>query len=144
MATSLGHGNYNAAFATVKINNWNGITLQNNFTWSRALGTGNVVQATSSQVSVDSFNLNEQYGVQPSDRKFVETLLLVYQSPFYRGQHGAVGHILGDGLLRLFSQPAAARHCSAPPLQVMLKRVIAADRILARPMASTSTPTPTV
>ena len=95
MATSLGHGNYNAAFATVKINNWNGITLQNNFTWSRALGTGDVVQATSSQVSVDSFNLNEQYGVQPSDRKFVETFLLVYQSPFYRGQHGAVGHILG-------------------------------------------------
>ena len=95
MATSLGHGNYNAAFATIKINNWKGITFQNNLTFSRALGTGDVVQATSGQVSVDSFNLDEQYGVQPSDRKIVETLFMVYQSPFYRGQHGAVGHILG-------------------------------------------------
>lgn len=95
MATSLGHGNYNALFATVKIDNWNGVTLQNNLTWSRALGTGDVVQATSSQVSVDSFNPNEQYGVQPSDRKIVNTMFLVYDSPFYRGQNGIVGHILG-------------------------------------------------
>jgi len=95
MATSLGHGNYNALFATLKFNDWNGFTVQNNFTWSRALGTGDVVQATSGQVSVDSFNANEQYGVQPSDRKFVETMFLVYQEPFYRGQQGVLGHILG-------------------------------------------------
>jgi hypothetical protein len=95
MATSLGHGNYNALFATLKINDWKGVTMQNNFTWSRALGTGDVVQATSGQVSVDSFNPNEQYGVQPSDRKFVETMFLVYQEPFYRGQQGVLGHILG-------------------------------------------------
>jgi hypothetical protein len=95
MATSLGHGNYNAAFATVKINEWDGVTLQNNLTWSKALGTGDVVQATSGQVSVDSWNPNEQYGPQPSDRKLVETMILVYQSPFYRDQHGIVGHLLG-------------------------------------------------
>jgi hypothetical protein len=95
MATSLGHGNYNAFFATLKFNDWNGFTLQNNLTWSKALGTGDVVQATSGQVSVDSFNPNEQYGVQPSDRKLVETMFLVYQEPFYRGQQGILGHILG-------------------------------------------------
>ncbi len=95
MATSLGHGNYNAFFATLKLNNWNGITLQNNFTWSRDLGTGGVVQATSGQVAVDPFNFDTQYGTNPSDRKFVETTFLVYQSPFYRGQQGILGHILG-------------------------------------------------
>ena len=95
MGTSLGHGNYNAAFATVKINDWHGITLMNNLTWSKALGTGGVVQATSGQVSVDSFNFDEQYGTQPSDRRIVNTMLLVYQSPFYRSQHGILGHILG-------------------------------------------------
>jgi hypothetical protein len=94
-ATSLGHGNYNALFATFKFNDWRGITMQNNFTWSRALGTGDVVQATSEQGVVDPFNLNTQYGVQPSDRKFVETMFLVYQVPFYRGQQGVLGHILG-------------------------------------------------
>lgn len=95
MTTSLGTGNYNGVFATVKLNEWNGITLQNNFTWSRDLGLGGVVQATSSQAVVDPFNFNEQYGTQPSDRKFVNTMFLVYQSPFYRSQHGVVGHILG-------------------------------------------------
>jgi len=95
MTTSLGHGNYNAAFVTLKMNDWHGITLQNNFTWSRALGTGGVVQATSSQVSVDSWNNDVQYGPEASDRKFVNTLLVVYQEPLYKGQHGVVGLLLG-------------------------------------------------
>jgi hypothetical protein len=95
MTTSLGHGNYNAAFATVKMNDWRGVTLQNNLTWSRNLGTGGVVQATSEQAVVDPFNIDTQYGTEPSDRKIVNTTLFVYQPPFYRGQHGIVGHVLG-------------------------------------------------
>lgn len=95
MTTSLGHGNYNALFATLRFNDWNGITLQNNFTWSRALGTGGVVQATSGQAVVDPFNFDVQYGTQPSDRKLVDTMFVVYQPPFYRDQQGILGHILG-------------------------------------------------
>jgi hypothetical protein len=95
MSTSLGHGNYNAGFITFKMNNWHGVTLQNNFTYSHTLGTGAVVAATSLQTAVDPFNLNTQYGPQSFDRKFVDTLFLVYQPPFYRGQQGVVGHILG-------------------------------------------------
>ena len=78
MATSLGHGNYNAVFATVKFNDWNGITLQNNLTFSRDLGTGGVVQATSGQAAVDPWNFDVQYGTNPSDRKFVNTMFVVY------------------------------------------------------------------
>jgi len=44
---------------------------------------------------VDSFNSDVQYGTQPSDRKFVNTTFVVYQPPFYRGQQGMTGHILG-------------------------------------------------
>ena len=95
MTTSLGHGNYNALFATLKVTDWHGLLLQNNLTWSKALGTGGVVQATSSQVSVDSWNSNVQYGPEASDRRFVNTMFLVYQDPFYRGQHGLVGHLVG-------------------------------------------------
>ncbi len=95
MTTSLGHGNYNAAFATVKLNDWNGVTLQNNLTFSRALGTGATVQATSGVTVVDPFNLDTQYGAQPSDRKLVNTMFVVYQPPFYRGQQGMLGHLLG-------------------------------------------------
>jgi hypothetical protein len=95
MATSLGHGNYNAGFITFKMNDWHGVTLQNNFTYSKALGTGAVIQATSQQAAVDSYNLNTQYGPQAFDRKFVDTLFLVYQPPYYRNQHGVAGHVLG-------------------------------------------------
>ena len=95
MSTSLGHGNYNAGFITVKMNGWRGVTMQNNFTYSKALGTGGVIQATSEETAVDPFNLNTQYGPQAFDRTLVDTLFLVYQLPFFRGQQGIVGHLLG-------------------------------------------------
>ncbi|HXY25953.1 MAG TPA: TonB-dependent receptor [Candidatus Acidoferrum sp.] len=95
MSTSLGHGNYHAGFFTVKMNDWHGMTLQNNFTYSKALGTGAVVQATSQETATDPFNLNTQYGPQAFDRKLVDTMFLVYEPPYYRSQHGVVGHILG-------------------------------------------------
>ncbi|MBV9572413.1 MAG: hypothetical protein JOY93_00040 [Acidobacteriales bacterium] len=95
MTTSLGHGNYNAAFITFKTNDWHGLLMQNNFTWSRALGTGGTVQATSGETVVDPWDFNVQYGPQPQDRKFVDTMFIVYQLPFYRGQHGILGRIAG-------------------------------------------------
>ncbi len=95
MSTSLGHGNYNAGFITFKMNNWRGVTLQNNFTYSKALGTGAVIQATSEETAVDPYNLNTQYGPQAFDRKFVDTMFIVYQPPFYRNQQGLLGHVLG-------------------------------------------------
>jgi hypothetical protein len=95
MAASLGHGNYNAGFITFKMNNWHGVTLQNNFTYSHALGTGAAIHATSQQTVVDPYNLDTQYGPQAFDRKFVDTLFLVFEPPFYRSQQGIIGHILG-------------------------------------------------
>ncbi|HEV7217799.1 MAG TPA: hypothetical protein VGN39_02910, partial [Terriglobales bacterium] len=95
MTTSLGHGNYNAAFVTLKVNDWKGVTLQNNLTWSHDLGTGGVVQATSQQAAVDPFNFDTQYGTQPSDRHIVNTMFVVYQLPFYHGQQGMMGRLLG-------------------------------------------------
>jgi hypothetical protein len=94
-STSLGYGNYNAGFITLKMNDWHGVTLQNNFTYSKALGTGAVIQATSEETATDPYNLRTQYGPQAFDRKFVDTLFLVYEAPYYRSQHGLVGHALG-------------------------------------------------
>jgi hypothetical protein len=95
MSTSIGHGNYNAGFITFKMNDWHGFTLQNNFTYSKALGTGAVIQATSQETAVDPYHLDSQYGLQAFDRKFVDALFLVYQPPVYRNQQGVLGHILG-------------------------------------------------
>jgi len=39
--------------------------------------------------------MNTNYGPQAFDRKFVDTLFLVFQPSYYRGQQGLLGHLLG-------------------------------------------------
>jgi hypothetical protein len=92
---SVGHGNYNGAFVSLKATNWHGITLQENFTWSRALGTGALVQATSEYTVNDPFDLHNGYGLQAFDRKFVFNSVALIEDPWYKGQHGIIGHIAG-------------------------------------------------
>ena len=92
---SVGHGNYNAGFVSLKTADWRGLTLQSNLTWSKALGTGAEVQATSEYTTDDPFNLNEMYGRQPFDRKLIYNALFVYKPPFYKGQSGVMGRVLG-------------------------------------------------
>ncbi|HMD39062.1 MAG TPA: carboxypeptidase-like regulatory domain-containing protein, partial [Candidatus Acidoferrum sp.] len=92
---SVGYGNYNAAFVTLKMNDWHGLTLQQNFTFSKALGSVNVVQASSGFTVVNPYDVGAGYGLQPFDRKFVDNVLLIYQPPYYKAQHGVLGHLLG-------------------------------------------------
>jgi hypothetical protein len=92
---SVGYGNYNAGFASLKMNDWRGLTMQSNFTWSKALGTGALVQATSAYTPNDPFNMDNMYGPQFYDRKFVYNLFFVYEPPVYKGQSGLLGRLLG-------------------------------------------------
>ncbi len=92
---SIGYGNYNAGFFSVKMSDWKGLTMQTNLTWSRALGVGAQVQATSADTLPDPFNLRNGYGLQAFDRPLVFNTFFVYQPPFYKGQHGLAGHLLG-------------------------------------------------
>ena len=95
MNTSAGWGNYNALFATVRTNSWHGLTTTSNFTWGRAMGTATQVQASSSYTELNPFDLGANYGAQPYDIKFIYNLNMYYELPFYKGQHGVIGHILG-------------------------------------------------
>jgi hypothetical protein len=95
MNTSLGYGNYHAGFATIKTSNWRGLTMQSNFTYGKALGTGSQVQATSQYTAIDPFDLSRDYGVQPWDRKFTFNTWVVYQPPFFKSQHGILGRVAG-------------------------------------------------
>jgi hypothetical protein len=93
--TSLGWGNYNAAFLSFNAKNWHGVTTRSNFTWSRAMGTGSLQQSSSSITVVDPWNLHASYGPQPFDIRFVFSQLMVYQSPLFRSQRGVAGRLLG-------------------------------------------------
>ncbi len=95
MNASVGHGNYNGGFASVKMADWRGLTMQSNFTWSKALGTGAFVQATSGYTTDDPYNLNEMYGPQFYNRKFVFNTFAVYSPSPYKSQQGLVGRALG-------------------------------------------------
>jgi hypothetical protein len=90
-----GYGNYHGGFVTLRMNDYRGLTLQQNFTYSKALGTGAVTQSTSSYTADDPFNIGTMYGVQSWDRKFIYNLFLVYQPPYFKNQQGVMGHLLG-------------------------------------------------
>jgi len=92
---SIGYGNYNAAFLSTKVTNWHNITVQQNFTFSKALGTGAVVQASSEYTANDPFNLHNMYGVQGFNRKFVYNVYALIDDPYYKSQAGFVGRVLG-------------------------------------------------
>lgn len=92
---SNGYGNYNAAFLKFTTKDWHGFTNISNFTWSRALGTGSVVQASSSFTQVNPWNNQYGYGPQAFDIRFVYSQAVLYQPPVYRDQKGIVGHLLG-------------------------------------------------
>lgn len=93
--TSMGHGNYNALFWSLKMADWKGLTLQSNFTWSKALGTASQAQSASEDTVLTPFNINQMYGLQPFDRRFVFNSFFVYQPPFFAGQSGLIGRVLG-------------------------------------------------
>jgi hypothetical protein len=95
MNSSVGYGNYNAAFITLKMAEWRGMTLQSNFTYGKALGTGSEVQATSQFTVPDAYNLHAAYGLQPWDRKFLWNAWVVYQPPFFKHQRGLLGRVAG-------------------------------------------------
>jgi len=69
--------------------------MQSNLTWSKAQGTAAFAQASSELTALDPFNLQEQYGTQPFDRRLVYNVFVVYAPPFFKGQSGILGRVLG-------------------------------------------------
>ena len=92
---STGYGNYNGAFITLITQDWHGLLMHNNFTYSKALGTGAFVQATSAYTPNDAFDLSKMYGVQAFNRKFVYNAYLVWEEPYFKGQQGILGRAAG-------------------------------------------------
>ncbi len=92
---SIGHGNYNGGFVSVSTTDWHGVTLHENFTYSKSLGTGAVTQSSSEYTANDPFNLNAMYGVQAFNRKFVYNMYGVWQEPWYKDQRQIIGRLAG-------------------------------------------------
>jgi len=94
--TSLGYSNYNAAFFTLKLSDWHGLTSISNFTWGKALGTAQIAQYNSSNQWLDIWNPKASYGPAVFDIKYIFTSGWTYHPTFFRGEHGWKGKVL-DG-----------------------------------------------
>src|SRR5260370_9149135 len=81
--TSLGYGNYNAAFLSVTMRDWHGLTARSNLTWSHTLGTVGLTQSTRSTTVLNPWDLHAMYGPQPFDIHVVYNLSLVYQPNWF-------------------------------------------------------------
>ena len=65
-----------------------GSPATSNFTWGRALGTGTTSQATSSNTALDNYNLQNNYGLQSFDIKFVYNIAMYYAPKVYSEPEG--------------------------------------------------------
>ena len=92
---STGYGNYNGGFISFGTRQWHGLTMQHNFTYSKAMGTGAVVQASSEYTQNDAYNLKAMYGNQNFYRKFVYNTYVVATEPWFKGQNGLLGRAAG-------------------------------------------------
>jgi len=93
-ATTNGWSNYNGAFVSLIMGDWHGLTASSNITWSHALGTGTPTD-NGQLIALDQWNLRSMYGPMPYDVKLVYNLLMMYQPPVFKGQHGVLGQVLG-------------------------------------------------
>jgi len=93
--TANGYGNYNALFVTHRIRDFHGVTATSNFTWGRALGVGNTSQATSSNTDLDNYVIQNNYGPQSYDIKFIYNVAMYYSPKVFLKQRGVVGKVLG-------------------------------------------------
>ncbi len=92
---ATGYGNYSGGFVSFSTRGWHGLTMQNNFTWSKALGTGAVVQASSEYTQNDAYNLGAMYGPQSFDRRLVYNTAIIATEPWFKSQSGFLGRVAG-------------------------------------------------
>lgn len=93
--SSLGWGNYNALFVSFHTTDWHGLTSVSNFTWSRSLGTTQLLQLNSSSTPLTPYDLGANYGPQGFDIPLQYNFYAYYTPPVFTGQRGILGHILG-------------------------------------------------
>ena len=85
---SVGYGNYNGAFVSLKINNWHGVTASRISRSARRWAPVPLCRPPANTLQTMRTTSSNMYGPQGFDHKFVYNLLAVYEPPFYKGQQG--------------------------------------------------------
>ncbi len=90
--------------------NWRGLTLRSNLTFSRALGNGGTTQ--NGITSMDTFNRDTDYRALGHDINWVYNLIALYDIRAFSDQRGLVGKILGGwSVAPLFTAQSGSPLC---------------------------------
>jgi hypothetical protein len=87
-------GNYNA-FQTYLTKRKGDLQLSFGYTWSKALTDSTSITDTTSDNIAALTNRHYSYGPASFDRKQVVVTSYTYTAPFFRDQHGFIGHLAG-------------------------------------------------
>jgi hypothetical protein len=91
--SSLARSSYNAGFVSYRVRAYHGLTLDANLSYGHSLDNTGVNQDTD-RAFTNSYNPDYDYGTSVFDRKFVFTVLGVWQVPFH-SQTGWVNRVVG-------------------------------------------------
>jgi Carboxypeptidase regulatory-like domain len=94
MFTSDSTGNYNA-FQTYLTKRKGDLQVSVGYTWSKTLTDSTSITDTSSDNVAAAVNRHYSYGPAPFSRNQVIVTSYTYSAPFFRDQHGFVGHLAG-------------------------------------------------
>jgi hypothetical protein len=84
--------NYNSLQVSLNHRSNNGLTVGLAYTWSKNLTNQSNDRG---RASTDTYNPNLDYGPSSLNQPQIFIANYVYQLPFYKGQHGIIGHLLG-------------------------------------------------
>jgi len=100
--TNTGYSNYDGLQAEFRTNNlFNQLTLKTNYTYSKTLSNVDEIFGTFGGGGTYAFSqnplnyTNQEYGLSGLDFPHSWTISFYERLPFYRAQHGIIGHVLG-------------------------------------------------
>jgi len=100
--TNSAYSNYNALQTELRLNRvWNQLTLKSAFTFSKTMDNASEIFGTFAAGSTNSTSqsqvnyTNQEYGLSGLDFPNNWVLTVIEEIPFFRSQHGWLGHTLG-------------------------------------------------
>ncbi|WP_446744663.1 carboxypeptidase regulatory-like domain-containing protein [Silvibacterium acidisoli] len=84
--------NYNSLQLSINHHVANGLTIGASYTWSRTLGDA---EADRDIAANNTYNLHDSYGPTSFNEPQIFVVNYVYDLPFFKEQHGLLGHTLG-------------------------------------------------
>jgi len=92
---------YNSLQSELRMANWHGVTATASYTWSHTMDNASEIFSTAAGGNTLSFAQNPfdtnraERGNSGIDFHHVFGLAFIYELPFYKGQQGFLGHVLG-------------------------------------------------